>query len=414
MSDLTERLKALGVRVGPDHLKSAGPKFKPKIDLADAIDGSWEKTPQGNAFVLHRYYGIGDKFGSYPLQPAANLSWYDKSDPDLSLSTTKPSQIGYIDTETSGLSGGAGIYTFLIGVGRFEQDQFHLAQFFLQDPGNELAQLAALEEFLAPLKILVSYNGKSFDFPRLKTRYRLHGWPDPLTELGHLDLLHLVRKIWRGFLSSCTLGEVEHSLLGIERTADDIPGWQVSDVFLQYLSDRNPAPLKKIFYHNEIDIVSLAALIAYISSRINKNLKFENPDQSDLIHLASYISTNLSFQKGKDLLELALKSETHSTADQHNARHIIASYYKSKNQFRRALPYWEKSAEDGNISAQIELAKAYEHQFKSYPEAIHWTLAAIDQHQKNQPNSKQLAALKARLSRLKKKVITRQQKDAKS
>lgn len=411
MADLSERLKALGVRVGSGHLTTTRSKSSQKKDLVNTLEGSWEETSRGDVFVLHRYYPIGEIFGNYPLVPAENLSWFDNNEPGFSISSTPPDKIGYIDTETSGLSGGTGIYTFLIGVGRFEGNHFHLAQFFLQDPNSESSQLAALENFLAPLSILVSYNGKSFDFPRLRTRYKLHGWPDPLARFNHIDLLYLVRRIWKNYLPTCSLGEVEHRLLGVERSDSDIPGWQVSEVYLQYLSDRDPEPLKQVFYHNDIDIVSLAALLSFISSRVNQNLQKHIHHQEDLVHIARYIYFHLSRQKGKELLELALESKILSPDDKQEANLLLASYYKGSNQIDQALMYWEKSAENGSLSAQIELAKAYEHHYSSYQEAIHWTLSALDHHQEKRLSTKQLSDLSARLKRLKRKVNSQMDKE---
>jgi uncharacterized protein len=90
----------------------------------------------------------------------------------------------YLDIETTGLMGGAGTYAFLVGVGRFETDGFHLAQFFMRDPAEEPAHLLALEEYLAPCEMLVTYNGKSFDAPLLNTRYLAQGWKSPLVFSG--------------------------------------------------------------------------------------------------------------------------------------------------------------------------------------------------------------------------------------
>src|SRR5512139_1946924 len=96
----------------------------------------------------------------------------------------------FVDTETTGLAGGSGTYAFLVGVGRYEDDGFHLVQFFMRDPTEEPALLLALESYLAHCHALVTFNGKAFDAPLLNARYILQGWRSPLRDLAHIDLLH--------------------------------------------------------------------------------------------------------------------------------------------------------------------------------------------------------------------------------
>ena len=149
----------------------------------------------------------------------------------------------FIDTETTGLAGGTGTYTFLIGVGRFEKDEFRLVQFFLTNPGEETAQLAAFSEFIAPCEAVVSFNGKSFDIPLINTRFIINRWPSPLTGLAHLDLLHLARRLWKARLSGCTLGDLETHILGMKRSEHDVPGWMIADLYFDYLHTGDSRPL---------------------------------------------------------------------------------------------------------------------------------------------------------------------------
>jgi len=144
-------------------------------------------------------------------------------------------EIRTVDTETTGLAGGSGTYTFMVGIGRFEGDEFRLAQFFLRDPSEEAAQLAAIEKFLAPCQAVVSFNGKSFDLPLLNSRYLINGCPPPLAGAAHIDLLHLSRRLWRARLPSRTLGNLEAKILGLTRAQQDVPGWMIPDLFLDRL-----------------------------------------------------------------------------------------------------------------------------------------------------------------------------------
>ena len=127
-------------------------------------------------------------------------------------------QFAFMDTETTGLGLGTGVYTFMVGIGRFEGEHFRLAQFFLREPGEETAQLAAIEEFLAPCEAWVRFNGKAFDIPLLNNRYIINGWPAPLKDAPHIDLLHLARRLWKARLPSRTLGDLEAKILGATRS----------------------------------------------------------------------------------------------------------------------------------------------------------------------------------------------------
>ncbi len=181
------------------------------------------------------------------------------------LAELAPADFAFLDTETTGLSGGTGTYAFLVGVARFEDEGLHLAQFFMRDPSEEPGLLAALEEFLAPCQALVTFNGKAFDAPLLLTRYLCHGWQPPFQGLAHVDLLHLARRLWRDRLPSRTLTMLEAHILGAGRSEEDIPGWLIPEMYFTYLQTGDPTPLKSVFYHNAMDVISLVALMEHMS-----------------------------------------------------------------------------------------------------------------------------------------------------
>ena len=128
-------------------------------------------------------------------------------------------QVCFLDTETSGLSGGTGTYAFLVGAARFIDDKFVLQQFFMRDPAEEPALLEGVANFLAPCEALVTFNGKAFDAPLLTTRYKLHYIPVPYKEYSHLDLLPLARRLWRDRLPSRALKYLEEHVLGFTRSS---------------------------------------------------------------------------------------------------------------------------------------------------------------------------------------------------
>jgi hypothetical protein len=171
----------------------------------------------------------------------------------------------FIDTETSGLSGGAGTFAFLIGIGRFKEDGFLLEQLIIRDPSEEMAMLLHLADMIKPDTIFVSFNGKSFDIPLVQNRLVLNKLPVFLRDLAHVDILHISRKLWRKTLPSCTLKDLEVAILGFPRSSEDVPGWMIPDIYFEYLRTNDPAWLSDVIYHNAQDIVSLAALMIHIS-----------------------------------------------------------------------------------------------------------------------------------------------------
>jgi len=168
MPSLTNKLKSLGVQLGADKIK-APVKSAAFPHLVDVLNGSWENTINGDCFVIRKTFHPDYVHGNSSLFTDLDLTILE-GDPSLAgISAIPLDKFLFIDTETTGLAGGAGTYVFLIGAAKYENGNFHFAQFFLQDPAAEPAQLAALEKFCLNTKVVISYNGKSFDLPRIKT-----------------------------------------------------------------------------------------------------------------------------------------------------------------------------------------------------------------------------------------------------
>ena len=163
----------------------------------------------------------------------------------------------FLDLETTGLAGGTGTYAFLAGVGRVEGTCFVVRQLFLLSPAAEEAWFRALEERVGE-GCFVTYNGRAFDLPLLRTRAVMTGRP-PLRECRHLDLLPLARRLWREDLPGCALGEVERGVVGFRRPGEDVPGALIPELYATFLRTGDAAPLRGVFLHNRWDILSLAA-----------------------------------------------------------------------------------------------------------------------------------------------------------
>ena len=171
----------------------------------------------------------------------------------------------HVDTETTGLAGGTGTRAWMIGAADWLADgRFRVRQLTTTTMGAETAMLRMLATWLKPDTVLVSYNGKCYDAPLLKTRYRLARLPDPLLGLGHLDLLHPVRRHWKAVWENCRLATAERELLGVVRE-DDLPGSEAPAAWLSYLRGGSARNLRRVLEHNHQDLKSLAGVLLYLA-----------------------------------------------------------------------------------------------------------------------------------------------------
>ena len=169
------------------------------------------------------------------------------------------------DTETTGLAGGTGTRAFMIGAGDWKDGCLRIRQLLMTTMAAETAMLSEFARWLVPETVLLSYNGKSYDRPLLTTRYTLSRLPDPLRGLAHLDLLHPVRRFYRGVWENCRLATVERELLGVMRE-DDLPGSEAPAAWLHYLRGGSAEKLRRVAHHNAQDLSSLAGLLLHLES----------------------------------------------------------------------------------------------------------------------------------------------------
>ncbi len=178
-----------------------------------------------------------------------------------------PGGIAYVDTETTGLSGGAGTYVFAAAVARPIDCGLRLAQVFLPQPGMEPAFLYALRSELDGADGVATFNGSSFDLPILRTRWVMARMAGELMHPPHVDLLTLVRALYRHRLESCTLRLVEERVLGYERE-DPLPSALVPDAYFAYLRSGPDRMLEAALEHNRLDVISLVHLHSRLLGRL--------------------------------------------------------------------------------------------------------------------------------------------------
>ncbi len=189
-----------------------------------------------------------------------------------------------LDTETTGLATAAGTVAFLIGLGWWRDDEFHQVQLVLPDHADEPALLTALERSIPADGWLVTYNGRGFDWPLLVARYRMDR-RDPPTHGGHLDLLPVVRRLFRHRLEDARLRTAEAGLLGLHRH-EDIDGWQIPGRYLGFLRGGPAEPLVDIVRHNDQDVRSLARLLVLLADRYGTAAARQSVPAGDLGGLA--------------------------------------------------------------------------------------------------------------------------------
>lgn len=372
MPSLADKLKSLGVKVGTSHLSPPQPA---RHTIDSVVAGTFRSTLLGDAFVAEQTFGEEYVHGKVSHLSDFPLSLISQWANDPRIAELPISKFAFLDTETSGMAGGTGTYAFLVGVARFVDGKFTLQQFFLRDPSEEPAMLEALIQFLAPCEALVTFNGKSFDAPLLATRYSLHRIPVPFKNYAHLDLLPLARRLWRDRLPSRALKYLEEHVLGFTRTSDEVPGYEIPWLYFDYLRTGDARPLAGVFYHNAMDVVAMAALLAHISELLANPYNGRVEHGLDFIALGKLFEDLNHWDEAARLFERGLEIGLEE-ADFGVAVKRLSILQKKRGDVDEALRLWEQAAEKGHIYAHIELAKHYEHKRRDVDASMKWARSA--------------------------------------
>ena len=209
-----------------------------------------------------------------------------------------------LDTETTGLATASGTVAFLVGLGWWEEDRFRQVQLLLPDHPAEPGLLARLGRHLPPESWLVTYNGRGFDWPLLVARYRMIRSAAPALA-GHLDLLPIVRRVFRHRMPDARLRTVEIELLGTHRDGD-VDGWQIPGRFLDYLRGAPAEPLMEVVRHNREDVRSLARLLGRIDADYADPLERRRVPRGDLAGLARLFARDGRLDEALDCLDAGL------------------------------------------------------------------------------------------------------------
>jgi uncharacterized protein len=350
----------------------SGPKRLPTHRAAKGVDeyveGQVERNPAGEFFLARQALPFGRPYGRLRIGDvcAADLS-------PLSLffdgtALPDPSRLVYLDTETTGLAGGTGTCAFLIGIGAIDGSQFVVRQFFLRDYPDERAALAALGDVLNAYEGIVTFNGKTFDIPLLETRYSLSRLKSPFSDRLHLDLLHPARHVWKLRLESCQLTNLEKEILGITRKGD-VAGSEIPGIYFDYLRTGNARGLQPVFYHNALDIVTLAALTFEMARTIGDGGAQTLKSSLDLFGLSRLFERFGAVEQSVSACQRALAAGLPQPVES-RALWQLASQHKRRRQYEEAVELWmellrrEDERHDGDeLTIQVleELAIYHEH-----------------------------------------------------
>jgi uncharacterized protein YprB with RNaseH-like and TPR domain len=288
----------------------------------------------------------------------------------------------FLDTETTGLMGGTGTYAFLIGLAWWDVGGLQVEQLFMRDFAEEHSVLCQLAARLAERPVLVTFNGKTFDWPLLENRFRMTRSIAVPNLAAHLDLLHPARALWKFRLGSVRLIELERqvlnpTLLGWCRD-DDISSKFIPQFYFDYLRGGPPEPLTGIARHNQLDLRGLGALFGKINALLSDESNGEGEmDGLDLFGLSRFLHRR--GDKGRaqvacaQAVDLGLPGEFHS-----QARCDLALMAKRKGEHQRAAELWHELAGDPKSSAQAceQLAIYYERRLKDYKKALQFARRA--------------------------------------
>ncbi|HKK04513.1 MAG TPA: ribonuclease H-like domain-containing protein [Gammaproteobacteria bacterium] len=310
--------------------------------LAERLDG--EVLAPGVILIEHRV-ALEGRHGARALRTL------DDSPSDLPEAAGRSeSEWIFVDTETTGLSGGSGTTVFMLGLARVQDNALVVRQYVLSAFAGEAAMLAAAGDWLGGRAVLVSYNGKSFDVPLLAARCRLAGIADPFSRRDHLDLLHPTRRAFARIWDDCRLSTVERRLLDFRRL-NDLPGSEAPAAWLAFVQRGNDRLLPEVARHNHWDLVSLAALLPALAE-VHADPGAWGADVAGVARAHR--------QRGDEERARALLGAHRDRLDDAGLREL-ARLQRRAGAWSEACALWEELASRGCVESRMHLAKYHEH-----------------------------------------------------
>ena len=343
-------------------------------DLRSRIDSIQQKAGNNRRTVPEKKPDPGESLAKTGWKRTGNLVYEKITDsgikmpsgfstalmpPDYPGSKLDMGKLVFYDTETTGLSSGAGNIIFLAGFGYYEGESLLIAQIILADFPGEPYFLQRISDYILPDRVYVSYNGKAFDSNLIRSRFSMNGMN---ADFGYqLDLLFPARRLWKEALGSCSLGDIERKVLNKNRI-DDVPGALVPDMYFNFIRSGDSSWIEKAASHHLDDIASLALLLEQMDRVLDNPPDY--PDCS-LTALAGIIARR---DPGK--AENILRKDYLKTGSLSSGRDL-ADMLKRSGRYTEAAAIWDRLwSERGSVQAAIELAKHLEHRRNDFEAAL--------------------------------------------
>jgi uncharacterized protein YprB with RNaseH-like and TPR domain len=319
-----------------------------------------------------------------------------------------PAKWLFLDTETTGLAGGTGTYAFLVGLAWWDAGGLQIEQLLMRDFAEEHSVLHELAQRAAERPVLITFNGKTFDWPLLENRFTMtRSIPVPRLA-AHLDLLHPARSLWKLRLGSVRLVELERHVLDSTRLGwtrdDDIPSSLIPQFYFDYLRGGPASPLAGVVRHNQMDLRGLAALFCKINTMLSESPEGEG---LDLFGLSRYLHRRGEPDRAHSACAQALNAGL-PAAFRPQARRDLALHAKRRGDYARAAVLWQEIAADprDGVHACEQLAIHYERRAKDYLRALEFAGLALGNLRKSRANLKD-PFTQARFLRLEAKLLKR-------
>jgi uncharacterized protein YprB with RNaseH-like and TPR domain len=299
----------------------------------------------------------------------------------------------FLDTETTGLAGGTGTYAFLVGLAWWDAGGLQIEQLFLRDFSEEHSLLHELAARLAERPVLVTFNGKSFDWPLLENRFTMTRAIKVPQLAGHLDLLHPARTLWKLRLGSVRLVDLERHVLDGERLGwhrgNDVSSALIPQFYFDYIRGGAADPLAGVVKHNQMDLRGLAALFGKINSLLDERQSLAAVDSLDLFGLSKFLQRRGDNERACSTCAKALDAGLPAEF-RPRATWELAMMAKRRGDGDAAAALWHELARDpaDGIEACEQLAIHYERRAKDFEQALAFTHLALAKLQRQRTPSR--------------------------
>lgn len=336
-----------------------------------------EQGPLGPYFVRTLSYDLLTLHGNHRFSDVleADLAALARAAKLPSVPTV--GDLRFYDTETSGLGTGAGTFPFLHALGRVDGDELSVHQYLLADAIEEPALLAGLlEEHFGESAVVVSFNGRTFDWPLLQSRLVMHRMSERANStgpsIGHADLLYPSRRLWKSAIGRVSLGHLEQNVLGLTRVGD-LPGKEAPARYFAWLRNGDASGLAPVLDHNAADVCSLVTLTARIADLLS--------GREHAVFAGEHVALGRWYEEWRayDLAGACYERAAACPDADWRALWLHALYLKRSGQIEGATRVWQQMHErfvDSMLPA-VELAKVAEHHDRDWNAAAAWAKTAM-------------------------------------